>query len=315
VGVVCNRAESAIRAKAAGIGTARAFCLAALAVTLIGSAVLTRCIGPSVTESDEDLLQLLAGFAIVADAQCRAKLNITQSGRVFQSGFESVADFSPFYIVPQNYQNAASHDLKTDIVYAGASAHAGWIYAAGPDCPFWQNCNHRGYPTVQLHRLAGGGFRTPVLIEFQAYLDVSLAAGQWFSFATLSADASDAWRRTILVNLGSIDNSSQNYTHLMHVPLQGQAIRDYQTSDLQNATPYPSTPQWVKLTICIDLHPDTGFARVWQNGTLVSAANVAGGCGILEQAHFGLYAPPGLASGTVYNDELSISEVAVCPGI
>jgi hypothetical protein len=49
------------------------------------------------------------------------------------------------------------------------------------------------------------------------------------------------------------------------------------------------------------------------NDVLVSAAPVSGGCGVLEQAHFGLYAPPAISSGVIYNDDLQIREVSVCP--
>ena len=52
---------------------------------------------------------------------------------------------------------------------------------------------------------------------------------------------------------------------------------------------------------------------MWQDDILVSTAEVRGGCGLLEQAHFGLYAPPDVTSATVYNDDLTIREVAVCP--
>ncbi|WP_244245333.1 hypothetical protein [Leptospira kemamanensis] len=55
------------------------------------------------------------------------------------------------------------------------------------------------------------------------------------------------------------------------------------------------------------------MAKVWVDSTLVSTANVSGGCGVLEQAHFGLYASPTLSSGSIYNDDLRIQEVSVCP--
>ena len=32
---------------------------------------------------------------------------------------------------------------------------------------------------------------------------MSFKAGEWFSFATFSADASDAWDRVVLLNVGS----------------------------------------------------------------------------------------------------------------
>lgn len=56
-----------------------------------------------------------------------------------------------------------------------------------------------------------------------------------------------------------------------------------------------------------------GEAKVWQDEALISASKVSGGCGVLEHAHFRLYASPTLSSGTVYNDDLSIREVSTCP--
>ncbi len=98
----------------------------------------------------------------------------------------------------------------------------------------------------------------------------------------------------------------------MHVPYQGQSNWSYQISDQTNPLAFP-TGQFVKISVCLDLHPDTGYAKLYQDGTLVSTAAVRGGCGVLEQAHFGLYASPGNSSGTIYNDDLTIREVSACP--
>ncbi len=58
-------------------------------------------------------------------------------------------------------------------------------------------------------------------------------------------------------------------------------------------------------------HPGTTFwdTMVWQNGSLVSHASLQNLDNKLSQAHFGLYAPPQLESGLVYNDDLRIIEV------
>jgi hypothetical protein len=47
--------------------------------------------------------------------------------------------------------------------------------------------------------------------------------------------------------------------------------------------------------------------------SIVQAEQMCGATyvGGLAQAHGGLYAPPGIASGTVYNDDLTIEEVRV----
>lgn len=257
-------------------------------------------------------LETAALLLTAQSLQCQAEAASPQAGRFFSTGFESVSDFDAFYLVPQNYQSAASHDLATGLVHGGSKSHHAWIYATGPSCPPWQNCNHRGYPTIQLHKTTQGGFHGIVFVEFYAHLSASIASGQWFSLATFSADASDGWSRVVLVNVGHVHNGSGNYMHLMHVPYADQNGWTYQTSDTNNPTPFPFG-QWVKVSICLNMDPVNGSARVWQNDVLVSSSDVRGTCGTMQQAHFGLYAPPSLSSGDIYNDDLTIQEVAVCP--
>lgn len=253
----------------------------------------------------------LLELAAVSAAGCAFTAGRAQAGRSYSTSFETLSDFSNFYIVPQNYQNAATHQLSTSVVRTGTYAHQAQVYARGPTCPAWQNCNHRGYPTVQLHKTAAGGYSGNLLIEFYVYLTgFAFASGDWVSLATLSADSSDAWSRVVLVNIGRINNSSQVFTQLMHVPVMEQSGWSYQTTSAgdqftQNA--------WHKISVCLNLSPTNGSARVFQNGTLVSSASVRGTCGILQQAHFGLYAAPAISTGTMYNDDLTIQEVSACP--
>jgi hypothetical protein len=233
-----------------------------------------------------------------------AQLQKVQSNRSYQTSFESLSEFSNFYSVPLNYQSAATHSLSSEQKVSGSLSHKASITSIGPTCAFPINCNHRGYPTIQLHKLSSGGFKTPVLIEFSVYLDMNLtSSNDWFSFATYSADASNDWKRVVLVN-----TDSKSKAYLMHVPLHGQSNLTFQTTSLN----FPQK-QWVKLKTCLDLNPTGGDAKVWQDEVLISTSKVSGGCGVLEQAHFGLYASPTLSSGTVYNDDLSIREVSACP--
>ncbi|HNF27062.1 MAG TPA: polysaccharide lyase [Leptospiraceae bacterium] len=233
-----------------------------------------------------------------------SQLQKTQAGRVYQTGFESSTEFSSFYSVPQNYQSAATHEYVSDQFHGGSKSHKAYIYAKGPTCAYPMNCNHRGYPAIQLNKLPSGGFKTPVYVEFYTYMDMTLSkSSDWFSFATFSADASDAWRRVVLIN-----TDSKNYAYLMHVPNHNQNVWTYQNT----ALPYPQK-KWVKISACLDFDPSKGSAKVWQDDVLISTANVSGGCGVLEQAHFGLYADPGITQGTIYNDDLLIKEVSVCP--
>ena len=222
--------------------------------------------------------------------------------KTFTTSFESVDEFSQFYIVPQNTPDPTSpqnqsHDLTNELARSGSYSHKGWIWGSNPDSTPLINNNHRGYPTIQLYKTATGAFKTPVLIEFWAWLDVTLAPGEWFSFATLDPTRVDIWD-PVLVNL-----SHNGFVHLMHVPSNGEKVWDFQTDSIS----FPMQ-EWVKLSVCLHFDQHQGYAKVWQNNQLVSSAAVHSGNGELTQAHFGLYAPPSLTSGTVYNDDLQITE-------
>jgi hypothetical protein len=236
---------------------------------------------------------LAASLSALSLAACNSG---PTSPRVFQTSFESVSDFDGFYIVPQNTTNS-SHELSTERVHSGVFSHKGWIIASNPPSTPTVNNNHRAYPTVQLYKTGGGAYKTPVLIEFWVWLDVTLAPGEWFSFATLDYTTSDTWD-AVLVNL-----SDQGFVHLMHVPYNQQQVHLFQT----NSIVFPMR-QWVKLTVELHFDVTDGYANVWQDDQLVSSAEVKRGNGLFTQAHFGLYAPPSLSAGTVFNDDLVIMD-------
>jgi len=262
--------------------------------------------------------------------------------RTFHTSFESAEDFRGFYIVPQNHLGTSSHDLSRESVHDGTYAHKGWIHGANPVIP-GVNTNHRGYPTIQIYKTPGGAYQNHVFIEFMVWIDMKVEAvsgKNWVSLATLTPYADDLWPRTIQLNLGS-----NGFVALQHVPGQGQFAQDiYQP----NAILFPKR-EWVKLSIYLDFTSTNQFnqcfAAVWQDDMLVSAARfnprinpltvpisqwpsclrgwdgvsiiqaeqlcAANYVGGLAQAHFGLYAQPGIASGAVYNDDLTIEEVSV----
>lgn len=245
-------------------------------------------------------------FAIVwvLLANCKKQLAPgSNSLRTFSTSFETINDFSNFFVVPQNYMNTSSHTLSTGQVHTGQYAHKAWVYGANAESTTTQNNNHRAYPTIQFQKTPGGVFNTPCYIGFWVWVDMPLVAhtpeNQWLSFATFTTDSTNQWARTILVNL-----DYNGYVHLMHVPLQGQKNWLYQPFTL----PFPQR-QWVFIKVYLDTRPGKGYAKVWQNGTLVSYANIADGNGLLAQAHFGLYAAPSVSTGTIYNDDLEIKEV------
>ena len=225
--------------------------------------------------------------------------------RDFKTSFEYLDDFVNFYITPQAHLGSTYHEQSDDKVLEGRYSHKAWITKSNPNSTWWANNNHRGYPTIQLYKTAAGAFSTPSYITLWVWLDMPLhsraGAGEddWFSFATFTDDESDRWARTVLVNL-----SHEGFVHLMHVPHQGGQSYEYQTDSLT----FPQQ-QWVKLTVYLDFR-DNGYAKVWQDGVLVSHAKVSDTQNRLAQAHFGLYASPHIETGVVYNDDIVIKEVA-----
>lgn len=260
--------------------------------------------------------------------------------KTFASSFESETDFKDFYIVPENYQNAATHSLTDKDKVSGKLAHEGVILRSYQGPP-GRNNNHRAYPTIQLSKTDLGTITTAALIDFWVKLDVDLSnerGKSWVSLATFSSYDDRYWPRTTLIN---VDHDYR--LHLMHVPQQGM-------SEVETYFPKAAVltrNRWAKITAYIDYQADNKFRHpfhaIWLDGTLVSAAkfddraalgltkkhqhpaclkewdgtSIAAAeslCGFqykagLSQLHFGLYAPPGLSSGRVYNDDLRISRV------
>jgi hypothetical protein len=213
---------------------------------------------------------------------------------VFRTGFERDSDLAGFYVTPQS--PLTRHEVRSTGAHRGQRAHVGWLTGATGSEPV-DGPNHRGYPTIQLQKRSRGACRTPCVIRFWARIEgFALGPGEWVSLATLSPDPSDRWSRVVTVNVGW-----EGWLHLFHVPDQGRGERVYQRTD----TPFPVGP-WVRVTIWLDLAPSGGAAAVWQNGTLMSAARVRGGDGTLDQLHFGLYAPPSLTRGAVWNDDIAV---------
>jgi len=215
--------------------------------------------------------------------------------RVFSTGFERAGDFAGFYVTPET--SSTHRALSNEVVHSGSLAGKGWITGptspGDPDGP-----NHRGYPTIQLWKLPGGGFRRSVIIDISVWVDAALRPGEWLSLATLSADKSNGWTRVVGLNVGP-----DGHLALFHVPRQGEG-RPLQ----QNTTTLFPPRQWVQIRMEVDLAP-RGAIAVWQDGQLITTSRIEGGHGRLEQAHFGVYASPSVTSATVYNDDLSIRQV------
>lgn len=141
-------------------------------------------------------------------------------------------------------------------------------------------------------------------MTFWVWLDIDLQESttggedDWFSFATFNRDESDNWNRTVLVNL-----SPDGFVHLQYVPKQGEQDHEFQTTSLT----FPQQ-EWVELKVYLDFS-NGGYAKVWQNGELVSHAKVKKITNRPAKAHFGMYCSPQITSGVVYNDDLTIEMV------
>lgn len=241
-----------------------------------------------------------------------AELPVTQARKRYFTSFERIDDFDGFYITqndPQyDAQSLAEGEGRT--AEADDAAHKAWINGAkSPSVPPYINNNHRGYPTIQLYKTALGAFTTPVYIEFWTKLEnMPIAPGEWVSFATLDqTEGVELWD-PVLINIGS-----DHLMHAMHLDslIAGNTPRVNEQIFEEPRTPYP-TNQWVKISACLDFGDafNNGQMKVWQNDELITTATVqkTNSSGLLTQAHFGLYAPPSMDQGTVYNDDLLIIE-------
>ena len=120
-------------------------------------------------------------------------------GRTFTTSFEDPNDLAGFYATPQS--GLTHHEVSGEQVHTGSRADRAWVTGPGGPGLEVDGPNHRGYPTIQLQRLAGSrgtGFRSPTITELWVWLDVSLSAGQWISLApsrTMHPIAGAGWSR------------------------------------------------------------------------------------------------------------------------
>jgi hypothetical protein len=214
--------------------------------------------------------------------------------------FESATEAQGWYVTPQT--PLTRHQLSNEVVHNGKFAHQARVTGPNVDNIEPDGPNHRGYPTIQLHKRPRGCV-TPCLISLWVWADIATQPDEWFQIATLTASVSDAWLGQ-LVNVGS-----QGWLHTMHVPSPGLSDWVYQRTDKL----FPLRT-WVNVKILIEYRATGGAIAAFQDGVLISAAPVDGtlglnGLGVLNQAHFGMYVPPTIGSGVIYNDNLTISEV------
>ena len=185
------------------------------------------------------------------------------------NGFESLDDFKGFYTVPQKYMGTSTHELSSDNVKFGSSAHKAFMYGANP-ITVGINTNHRAYPSFKFSKTPLDIIKGAALVEFWVWTNIKLGDSSdknRFSLATFSNNNDNNWYRSYLVNV-----NAHNIMHLMHVPNNTEDVHDiFQTTSLH----FPLN-QWVKVSIYIDNTSEnrfhSPFIAVWQDGELVSAA-------------------------------------------
>ena len=116
---------------------------------------------------------LLASLIAVCGAHAQA-LSGPPGHRSFVSSFESIDDFAGFFIVPQAYKRTSWHHKSTEVVHSGKFSHKAWIDGANPPSLLWLNNGHRGYPSIQFQKTAGGAFKTPVDVVLWVWVDMPL---------------------------------------------------------------------------------------------------------------------------------------------
>lgn len=269
------------------------------------AAAVAACSAPSSSGAAASTASAPRGAVPAAANQALRAVGLQPFGKYRRSvlvsvPFERDAEVAGWYVTPQTA--LTHHGRAGDVVHQGHFAHKAWVTGANLDNSEPDGPNHRGYPTLQFMRRPRGCV-TPCLVDLWVWADIPLAAGEWFSVATLTASQGSVWVGQT-INVGS-----EGWLHTMHVPSPGLAQRVYQRTDL----PFPRR-SWVRVRIVVDYRATGGAIAVWQDSTLVSVARIdpavdENGLGVLNQAHFGMYAPPSVASGVIYNDALTVSEL------
>lgn len=225
------------------------------------------------------------------------------SNRVWSSNFNSTEEFLPFYITPDG-AHGCNHSLSTDNPLEGLYSHKAIIIGAnGPNSD--NNLNHRAYPTIALYETIGGSYQMPCRIMLWVWYSIPLGVhvtNDWFSPITLSDTENNTWGEVVTLSVGP-----SGYLNWVHTPTFEQSEHIYQASATAGGPKFPQN-KWVRLDMEIDFDPVNGYAKVWQDGTMVSHAQVLGRARRLTQLHAGLYTSAAVASGTVYNGIIEIEE-------
>ena len=121
------------------------------------------------------IIILLVGVLI---SSCDKNSITNPEKKEFKTSFETVNDFSGFYLTPQDYLGTTFHELSDSIVKDGIFAHKAWINGANSPSTIISNNNHRGYSTIQFQKTTDGVFITPCLITIWVWLNMELLENQ-----------------------------------------------------------------------------------------------------------------------------------------
>jgi hypothetical protein len=217
--------------------------------------------------------------------------------RTLSEDFTSWSDFTGA-VVPAGptYDDGKGIKQSLEILTSGTTSFnviKSSIYAATTD-------SHSAYATYRYADKTGGALATPAYVDFY-FLRQGLAipSNGFASIAKFSPDASTI-NRYFTLDVGSDYVLRPNF-----VPDQtGSTQYIYQNGNRQ----LPSD-QWVNITVYMDWSSTNGIVAVWQDGVIQSVANLNGGNGFLNQAHFGLVASGSIATGNVYNYAMVSSQI------
>jgi len=264
----------------------------------------------------------------------------------YKNGFNTLDDFVGMFIEPQDHLGTASHDITAEKSIEGGLSHKGWIYAPNTVVP-GVNTNHRAYPTFQMNNTSFGIATGAVLIDFYAWVNIGLVNTpnrDWFSLATFTSYSDNQWPHSYLINV-----NFAGQIHLQHVPVNGASVHDIyeDTNVIFPSSQWVRVTTYIDYTSTNEY--SSPFISVWQDGTLVVSGRfdhrispqayldgelgelgalppcvniwdgnniqaVEDNCGFvyeagLAQMHFGLYTPPLVSSGVIYNDALTIHKL------
>lgn len=212
----------------------------------------------------------------------------------YNTFFDSVNEFTDYITPPGSTETM--HEISTEKVPLGKHCHKSWIVKESTE-------SHRGYPTIRL------GYSSPCLITLELEvssleLDNIPSDQRWFSPLTVTDDMTDSWGSPITLTL-----DYSKYLTLMHVPKFGFSNHLYQASLENKGAIFPLNKK-VVIDMYVDMSPNYGYAKVWQDGDLVSHAEIRGRQARIGQIHAGMYAHKLVKVGMVYNYHLSVKEVS-----